>query len=199
MSTIQIPRTLPSIQTDLKSLWLSENDLQWHRAALVTAWLDLALDDPQVNTIKDAIRILARQKVQGIGSSVVKVQSYHEAWLKAMEVGIAATAIAGAPLDLPSDSFETYWADTPKAKQDIRRREGAAGVKPTAKPLARPKGGVEAKPSPRVATVRERGERIVQELRAQVKQEQDVGRKAIWEATLSVALNALNSYAKANA
>lgn len=199
MTTIQVPRTAKSIQSDLKSLWLTENEVQWSRSALVFAWADLALDDPGVLTLKDAYRRLAALKVQGIGASVTKVQSYYEAWQKAIEIGIAAPAVAGAPLDLPTDNFETYWANTPKAKQDSRRREGTSGVKPTAKPLARPKGGVESKPSPRVATVRERGERIVQELRAQVKQEQDVGRKAIWEATLSVALNALNSYTKANA
>lgn len=198
-----VPVSAGQLSKVFDAFGVAQHELDWKTAAIIYAWTT----NDSFEEDRGAIVAFANAKLRGMGSAA-KVRAYREAYNVAIADGVVPAIEKGGAIVIPTIDFSQYLESTqwrikqrqqakPKARSRQQENLERDGHKPgTSKPAPtskRQEGG------PRVSTVRERGERIVQELRAQVKQEQDVGRRAIWEATLSVALNALNSYTKANA
>lgn len=201
MNVTKVPTSGASLNRFIAQAFASQDVVNWNLAAVVYAWTtndDFTIDKSAVGGFTAAPGF----------SDAAKVYAYREAYEVAISEGLVKPVFKGDEIVIPTVRFTDYvegsqWKikarQQAKSKARSRQQENLErdGHKPgVAKPTPASK---RQNSGPRVATVKERGERIVQELRAQVKQEQDVGRKAIWEATLSVALNALNSYTKANA
>lgn len=196
-----IPASNANLKKFTDQLFATKNVAEWTYAAVIYAWTTDEAFEANVRLING----FAHAGVRGF-SHPSKVRAYREAYEVAVSEGIVQPVSKGDEFTVPTIDFGNYLESTQwkikaraqaKTKAKSRQQENLErdGHKPNS-PKPTPTSKRQDR-GPRVSTVRERGERIVQELRAQVKQEQDVGRKAIWEATLSVALNALNSYTKA--